>query len=185
MLSFRHSYRTIKVFSLLIILLVTATAAIGNAQTIFFDPSDTVPTDPNFDVVIAIDCGADLVKGIELIASYDPALVQLNSISAGAWYNDSGQGFSFFDYTSIDPSGTIHFASAVLDGTLGGAEVLAVCHFSIIGLGISPLVFQDVDVRDGSNQPLTFGNSTGDQITIDPAVVISEQTFGTLKVLYR
>lgn len=117
--------------------------------------------------------------------TYDPLLVQLNSISAGPWYSTSGQGYFFFDYTNNDPPGTIHFASAVLDGTLGGVQVLAVCHFSTLGLGVSPLEFQNVDVRDGANSPLTFGNSTGDRITIDPAVNKTEFKFGTVKSIYR
>jgi len=170
---------------LLLLLLPINAPSAGFAQSISFDPSDTIPTDPDFEVIIAIDCVADLVKGIELSASYDPNLVQLNSITAGPWYTGSGQSFYFFDYTNLDPAGSIHFASAVLDGTLGGNGVLAICNFSVLSLGVSPLDFIDLSVRDADNFPLAFNNSTGDQITIDPAVTEEGNSFGTIKAIYR
>ena len=168
-----------------VVIVAICVAPQSYAQSIFFDPPDTFPTDPDFDVAINIDCNLESVKGIELSVTYDPSLVQLNSITAGAWYSDSGQSYYFFDYTNIDPPGTIHFASAVLDGALGGSDALAVCHFSIVGIGVSPLEFQEVDVRDPANIQLIFGNSIGDKITIDPAVKETVFKFGSVKAIYR
>jgi len=155
------------------------------AQTISFNPSATVPTEPSFDVLIDIDCGGEDVKGIELKVAFDPFLVRLDGISPGPWYTGSGQSHYFFDYTDTDPQGVIHFASAALDGTLSGAGNLAICHFTMIGFGISPLIFQDTDVRGLDNVDLSFGHSSGDQIILDPVVDLEQRSFGMIKAIYR
>ncbi len=157
----------------------------AHAQTISFNPPESLPTDPQFTVGIDIDCAGQDVKGIELKVVYDPFLVQLDAITAGPWYTGSSQSFYFFDYTSVDPQGDIHFASAVLDGTLTGAGTLAICHFTILDFGISPLVFQDVDVRGDANTDLGFGHSTGDRIILDPVVADQQRSFGSIKALFR
>lgn len=167
----------------IIVLILWAGSA--NAQVISFNPVDNVPTDPVFDVHLDIDCGVEDVKGIELKVAFDPFLVRLDGISAGNWYADSGQDHYFYDYTNVDPQGVIHFASAVLDGTLSGTGNLAVCHFTILGFGISPLIFQDTDVRGLENLDLGFGHSTGDRIILDPVVEVHERAFGTIKAIYR
>ncbi len=167
----------------LIVAIATPTA--GSAQIVSFNPSDTVPIDPSFDVVIDIDCGGLDVKGVELSVTYDPLLVRLDGVSAGGWYSGSGQSFTFFDYTNIEPQGTIHFASAVLSGTLSGSGNLAVCHFAILDFGVSPLNFVETDVRGLQNTDLGFSHSTGDQITLDPVVEVRQRTFGNIKTLYR
>jgi hypothetical protein len=169
-------------------LVVMASLALGSpamAQIISFNPSATVPDDPTFDVLIDIDCVGEDVKGLELQVAFDPFLVQLDGISPGPWYTGSGQSHYFYDYTDSDPQGVIHFASAVLDGTLSGAGNLAVCHFSLIGFGVSPLIFQDIDVRGLDNIDLGFAHSTGDQIILDPVVDVQKRAFGAIKAIYR
>ena len=171
--------------SALLVLCTLLLAVPATAQIISFNPSVTIPTDPTFDVLIDIDCVGENVKGIELKVVYDPFLVQLDGISPGPWYTGSGQPHYFFDYTNTDPQGVIHFASAVLDGTLSGSGNLAICHFTMIGFGISPLIFQDTDVRGLDNVDLGFAHSTGDQIILDPVVDVQERAFGAIKAIYR
>ena len=168
--------------SLLLVLLVAGGAT---AQTIAFQPSESLPTEPQFTIDLTIDCAGQLVKGAEVKVAFDPFLVQLDAVTAGDWYTGSGQPFYFFDYTGTDPQGVIHFASAVLDGSLTGSGVIAVCHFSILDFGISPLIFQDVDVRSPVNVDLGFGHSAGDRIILDPVVGTEPRTFGAIKAIYR
>jgi hypothetical protein len=155
------------------------------AQTIYFDPSVSYPNDFVFTVDIAIDCQSLAVKGIETVIAFDPFLLQLDAVVPGPWFTGTGQGHFFFDYSGIEPQGTIHFASSILDGTNDQDTILATCHFTALGYGSTPLIFQDVDVRDGANVPLGFGHSTGDYIYIDPAIKQADVTFGTLKATYR
>lgn len=176
-----------KVYAALLVALVltvgSQTVALG--QTVFFNPADNVPSEPEFLVYLDIDCLGEVVKGAEVKVSYDPLLLRLDAVTPGDWYTDSGQAFYFYDYTAIEPQGTIRFASAVLIGTLSGSGHLAVCHFTIRDFGISPLVFQDVDVRGAANTDLGFGHSTEDRIIVDPVVEVRVWEFGRLKAVYR
>jgi hypothetical protein len=155
------------------------------AQEIFMDPSVSLPTDFVFTVDIGIDCAGQAVKGVETILAFDSFLLHLDSITPGPWYTDTGQDFYFFDYTDIDPQGIIHFASSVLDGTNDQSMTIAVCHFTALGFGSTPVIFQDVDVRDGNNLDLGFGHSVGDLIQIDPVIPVAVSSFGALKALFR
>ncbi len=170
---------------LFLLLAVVLQAGPASSQIISFNPSTTLPVEPVFDVFIDIDCVGEDVKGIELKVAFDPFLVQLDGISAGPWFTASGAAHYFFDYTTTDPQGTIHFASAVLDGTLSGSGNIAVCHFSMIGFGTSPLIFQDTDVRGLENIDLGFAHSTGDLIILDPVVELQPRAFGAIKAIYR
>ena len=155
------------------------------AQEVFVDPTLTLPTDFVFTVDIAIDCAGQDVKGVEVILAFDPFLLQLDFIDAGPWYTGTGQDYFFFDYTDVDPLGTIHFSSSVLDGTNDESLTIAVCHFTALGFGTTPVIFQDVDVRGPDNMDLEFGHSTGDLILVDPAIPVVQSSFGNLKALYR
>lgn len=155
------------------------------AQEVFVDPTLSLPTDFIFTVDIAIDCAGQAVKGVEVVLAFDPFLLQLDSIDPGPWYTGTGQDYFFFDYTDVDPLGTIHFSSSVLDGTNDESLTIAVCHFTALGFGTTPVIFQDVDVRGPDNMDLEFGHSTGDLILVDPAIPVVQSSFGNLKALYR
>jgi|GEM_PF-1767547 len=154
-------------------------------QSIFVDPSITMPTELVFTVDIGIDCAGESVKGVEVKLAFDPFLLQLDAITPGPWYTGTGLDFFFFDYTPLDPQGTIHFASSVLSGSNDQSLTIAVCHFTALGFGATPVIFQDVDVRDPDNADLGFGHSTGDVILIDSAIPTDISSFGSLKALYR
>lgn len=154
-------------------------------QQVFMDPSVSTPDEFVFTVDIAIDCAGQSVKGVEVKLAYDPFLLQLDAITPGPWYTGTGQDFFFFDYTPLEPQGVIHFASSVLDGDNDQDLTIAVCHFTALGFGTTPLVFQDVDVRDPDNLNLGFGHSTGDLVIMDPAVPVTSASFGAVKALFR
>ena len=134
---------------------------------------------------IAIDCAGQEVKGVETTLTFDPLIVTLDAITPGPWYTNSGLPYFFYDYTPDDPPGTIHFASSVLEGTNNQSLSIAVCHFTAVTFGSTPVDFQDVDVRGTDNMDLGFGHSTGDMIHIDQVVADTSTTFGRLKVLFR
>ena len=175
----------------LLTLFLTAVAVIPGmdqpavAQELFVDPSISLPSDFVFTVDIAIDCAGLAVKGVETTLSFDPFLLQLDAITPGPWFTGTGLDYYFFDYTAIEPQGTIHFASSVLEGTNNQSLTIAVCHFTALGFGSTPVIFLDVDVRGPDNMDLGFGHSTGDLIQIDQAVPVTSTTFSGLKVLFR
>jgi hypothetical protein len=157
----------------------------AGAQTIYFDPSANLPSDFVFDVEIHLDTGGQPVQGLEVAVAFDPFLLNLEGISAGEWFTDAPLPFYFFDYTPQIPQGTIHFTGALLGGECSHSDRLAICHFTASTYGTSPLIFQDVDVRDNENTPLVFSPSTGDFITLDPVVPAQATSFGSIKALFR
>lgn len=164
--------------------LVLLTGPAG-AQELFLSPSAAYPTDFVFTVDIAIDCAGQDVKGVEAVLDFDPLLLHLDAVTPGPWYTGTGQDFFFFDYAALDPQGFIHFASTVLEGSNNQSLTIATCHFTAYGFGNTPVTFLDVDVRDPDNVDLGFGHSTGDFIEIDPAVPVTDASFGAVKALYR
>jgi len=128
----RSRGRTVATTSFLVggMLAVLGWTGAACAQQVSFNPSQSVPVEPIFTLNIDIDCAGQLVKGTEVSVAYDPFLLHLDFIAPGSWYTASGQANYFFDYTPLEAQGVIHFASAVLAGTLTGQGAVAVCHFS-------------------------------------------------------
>jgi len=183
-------FRTVRSFCYLVAILVfthfcPTSPTLAVAQEVFVDPSISTPTEFVFTVDIAIDCAGLPVKGVEVVLTFDPLLLNLDAISPGPFYMGYGGDFYFYDYTPIIPQGTIHFASSVLDGTNVQSATIAVCHFTALDFGVTPLIFQEVDVRDINNVDLGFGHSVGDIVHIDPAVPVTASSFGALKALFR
>lgn len=156
----------------------------GFAQSLRIEPSITIPSDFQFTVDVVADCMGSQVKGVETAIVFDPYLVRLDSISPGSWFTGAPGDFFFWDYTSTG-TGRIHFTGSLLEAPNSIDGPLATCHFTGLSLGQTPLVFQDVDVRDAENMDLGFGHSTGDLIILDGAVNNRLRTFGALKAIYR
>ncbi len=183
-------FRTVRWFCYLVAILVftnfyPTSPSLAVAQEVFVDPSISQPIEFVFTVDIAIDCAGLPVKGVEVVLAFDPFLLNLDAISPGPFYMGYDGDFYFYDYTSVVPQGTIHFASSVLEGTNDQSATIAICHFTALGFGLTPLIFQEVDVRDINNVDLGFGHSEGDVIHIDPAVPVTASSFGALKALFR
>ncbi len=154
------------------------------SSQLYFDPSVSVPVTMVFTVDLRIDAVGSQVKGAEVAVDFDPAIVALDAVTPGDWVTTQGLLYYFYDYTTGGTS-SIHFAMSFLDGVATDGGVLAVCHFTAIDVGTSPLDFVDVDVRDIDNQTLPFLHSTGDQIVIEQAVATEPTTFGAIKSLFR
>ncbi len=159
------------------------TVAFSSAQSLRFDPDPYFPVDQTFSVPLVLEAGGLAVKGVECIITYDPALVALNSITAGPWYTGSGQDFFFWDYTTGFTT-DIHFASAMLDGTNSSDGIIAYCNFSFVGFGTCDLIFAESDIRDVNNDPLAFALDNG-MIVLDQAVENAPVKFNVLKAIYR
>ena len=172
-----------RLFLLSLISLLLLGSGSGLGQDLVVDPHISMPTDQQFTLDIRIENGGQPVMGIEASIAFDPFLVQLDSIVPGPWFTDSGEDYFFWDYTAPG-TGSIHFASSLLDAESTEDGVVAICHFSVLAYGQSPLIFQDVDVRDRLNVDLGFGHSSGDLIILDPAVPVERTSLGSVKSLF-
>ncbi|MDO9172179.1 MAG: hypothetical protein Q7W29_10140 [bacterium] len=166
------------------ILFVFLIPACSWAQSVSFTPPVSVPVTVVFDVAIDIAAGGTAVMGTEIAATFDPAIVRLDGISAGGWFTAAGQPYYFHDYT-ISGASTIHFAAALLGDARVADGTLAICHFTALAAGVSPLVFVDVDVRDGTNLDLGAAHSVGDRIIIQTAIPVDASAWGDVKSLWR
>lgn len=151
---------------------------------IYFDPSTSTPTTIDFTVDLAINAVGFDVKGAEVVVSFDPALVSLTDITPGDWITDQGLLYYFYDYTTPG-TGEIHFAMSFLDGSGTGSGVFAVCHFTALAVGQTPLPFVTVDVRGPSNENLGFGHSEGDRIIVDQAIRTESARLGEVKAMFH
>ena len=137
---------------------------------LYFDPSSSTPVTHDFTVDLAIAAAGYLVEGRG----------GGRDLQSGAGRPDRHHARApgspvralqtyFYDYTTPGTD-TIHFAMSFLDGSGTGSGVLAVCHFTALQIGTTPLDFVTVDVRDPDNQPYVFEHSTGDNIIIDQVI---------------
>jgi len=157
----------------------------GLAQQLAVDPHHAFPQDQVFTVDLVIGCGGLEVKGLEAALVFDAALLQLDDVTPGPWFTGSGHQYFFFDYTDQEPQGNIHLATSILDGAFCQDDVFAVFHFTSLGSGATAVDFVDLDVRDTDNMAMPFVHTTGDSISIDPAVPAVVRSFGFLKAVYR
>jgi hypothetical protein len=153
------------------------------SQSVSFTPPVSIPVTLNFDVAIDLAAAGAAVMGTEIAVTFDESIVRLNGITAGNWYTASGQNYYFHDYTTLGTS-TIHFAAALLGDDRVADGTLAVCHFTALGVGVSPLVFVDVDVRDATNLDLGAAHSVGDLIIIQTAIPNEGSAWGDVKALW-
>ena len=179
MLVNRNILRTVILALLLLVVSATSTPA----QTLRFEPNLYIPTEPNFSIPLVLEANGLSVKGVEATVTFDPALVVLDSITAGPWYTDSGQTFFFWDYTA-PYTYVIHFASAMLTGTSNTNGIIAYCHFSKVDFGTCPLTFTEHQVRDGENIPLSFTPENG-AILLDQAIKVQGLGLAEVKAIYR
>ena len=169
---------SISVFSV-----ISPNVSIVHGQTLRFNPDPFISEDYDFTVPLVIEAGGLEVKGVECQVSFDSALVSLTSITPGPWYTNSNQEFFFWDYT-YPGTNIVSFASAMLDGSNSSDDVIALCHFSFVDFGTSPLDFDLVDVRGITNQPLPFESDNG-IIYLGDLVEAETLSFDTLKAIYQ
>ncbi len=166
-------------FLLVFILAATPVAA----QTLVFDPGVTAPLVEDFTVDLAL-IGPAMVMGVDLAFTYDPAVVRLDAVTEGTFFTGSGLDYEFWLDPYV-PVGTVHLSTAQLGAAAPAGGTFATFHFHALTVGISPLDFLSLTVRDGVNQDLPAEHSTGDRIVIDEAVPARSLSFGDLKALWR
>ena len=169
--------------SFCLFLTVLLAAAAVPAQTVFFDPAVTSPLAKEFTVVLAV-AGPDPVMGVDLVFTYDPTVVRLDAVDAGTFFTGSGFDYQFWNDPYV-PAGTVHVSAAQLGSAAPATGSLAVFRFYALDVGVSPLYFLSLTVRDGANQDMQAEHSTGDRIIIDEAIPTDDLSFGHVKALYR
>lgn len=152
-------------------------------QTISFDPGVSLPEFRDFTVEIALT-GPQTVMGVDMVFTYDPYIVDLVTVEAGDWFTASGLDYQFW-VDPLVPAGTVHLSTALLGAGAADGGGFAVLHFHAVSVGVVPLRFLSLTVRDDMNANLLAEHSTGDRIVIEPAVPVEAKSFGDLKVLYR
>jgi len=154
------------------------------AQTVSMVPHVAVPDTSVFSVYVYLDSDLQDVQGVEIAMTFDNTIVRLDGIDEGDWFSDSGLEHFFFDYTTAGTD-TIHFTGALLHEGRTADGVLGICNFTALAVGVSPVDFVDVDVRDSDNVDLEAAHSSGDQIIIEAAIAAESLGFGDVKRLYR
>jgi hypothetical protein len=154
------------------------------AQTLSVNPPNSVPDEEEFTIAIVLDAGGYSVMGIEASISFNEYILQLDGIDPGPWFTGLGHEYFFWDYTHPGTE-LIHFAGSSLGSAVPTSAVVAICRFTALNAGISPLDFLGVDIRNSQNVRLISDHSSGDSITIDGAIPVTGHTLGRVKALYR
>jgi hypothetical protein len=109
------------------------------------------------------------VASCEAQISFDNTLVRLDSITAGTWLTETGEGnYSFYDYTQDppDPAESIHFLAELTDTSLVAVGQLAVCHFTALTPGAMELSYSLLEVVDQDDHEMGFLPSQLDSIIV-------------------
>ncbi|MBU0742180.1 cohesin domain-containing protein [bacterium] len=154
------------------------------AQTVTMVPHVAVPATATFSVYVHLDADFLDVQGVEIALDFDPAIVRLDGIAPGDWFASSGLEYFFWDYTTPGTD-AIHFTGALLHEGRTANGVIGICNFTALAVGISPVDFVDVDVRNSTNQDLGAAHSVGDLIVIEQVIVGERLRFGEVKSLFK
>lgn len=165
------------------VLLVPALPAV--AQWIGFNPAETVPTNETFTVDLVLDTEGVTVMGADVLFSFDPTVVHLDSVTAGDWFTTAPGPHFFWADPALAVPGVVHASGTVMTTGRSGAGVLAVLHFTAVAAGFSPLAFQAVSLRNPLNAPVPHTRSSGDRIIIEEAIPVAGTSFGDLKARWR
>src|SRR5947209_979880 len=161
-----HRYR--RVLPIAAVLLLTPLLSAG---TVLSAGSATVSTGDVFTVPVSIT-GASDVFAFQFDLAFDPAVLQLQSISEGGFLGTAGS--TVFVPGSIDnTAGTATATADSLTGTGPGASgsgTLADFTFQAIATGTSALTLSGVILLDSSLNDIPFTTSNG-TVTVGTAVV--------------
>jgi hypothetical protein len=156
----------------------------ARAVTVSTVPADTtVDRGSTFVLRIMISSISDL-KAFQVISTFDPAFIELQSVDAGEVLTAAGGAFfgqTLSDY--VAPADTVWYDAAMLEGTTSGPGVLVYLTFKAIGKGTSPVPCW-ADLRDAGNHRIV-PVSEGGMLHVQEPVPVSASTWGRLKALYR
>ena len=178
-----YAARRLAAASLLAALLFAVPAA--RAVTVSTAPADTtVDLGNTFVLRITISSIPDL-KALEVISTFDPAIIKLQRIDAGDVLTATGRAFfgqTLSDY--VAPADTAWYDAAVLEGAGSGPGVLVYLTFKAVGVGTSPVPCRRADIRDAGNHRILPTCTDGLLHVMEP-VPARTSTWGRLKALYR
>ena len=154
------------------------------AQTVALLPPVTIPTTLEFVVEVTLQTGGDEVMGLEASLSFDSSIVRLDAIDPGPWFTDAPQPHFYWDYTH-EGTELVRFTGALLGSGSTADGTVALCRFTALSAGVSPVEFLGLEVRGPDNADLGATHSTGDRIIIEQAVSADAVAWGTLKAAWR
>src|ERR1022692_186149 len=132
--------------------------------------STNVPVGTTFDLSVMTSGSSDLYA-LQFDLSYDPSILQLNSIMEGAFLPSAGQTF-FIPGTLDNTLGTATFTADTLIGAIpgaAGAGSLAVFDFEAVAGGVSTLTLSNIILLDSNLNDISFTEQSG-QVSVGSAV---------------
>ncbi len=162
-----------------------AAALPASAQWIGFNPAETVPSAEDFTVDLVLDTAGLTVMGADVLFSFDPAFVHLDSVTVGDWLTTAVEPHFFWADPALAVPGVVHVSGTVMTTGRSGSGTLAVLHCTAVAAGFCPLVFQATSLRNVLNAPVPHTRSTGDRIVIEEAIPVGPASFGGLKARWR
>jgi hypothetical protein len=159
------SYQKLSIFFLLFLLILTLTGCFGNffntpsledqTGTIYLDTDNLQPV-PGEDLTLKLaTTNINDFKAYSVTLSYDPALLQLESVTEGDFFSSEGQ--TFF-YPAIDnQQGSVLIDCAILgrNVSVSGEGTLANLSFTCLKDQPGEIVFKVADIRDTQTKSLT------------------------------
>ena len=166
-------------------LLACAAAPPASAQWLGFDPGETVPDAKVFTVDLRLDTQDVTIMGVDVLFSFLPSIVRLDSVTVGDWFTTAPQPHFFWCDPALAEPNLARVTGSVVTTGRAGAGALAVLHFTALEAGFCPLVFQSTVLRDPLNAGVPHTASTGDRIVIEEAIPAAGVSLGGLKSRWR
>ena len=144
--------------------------------SIIVEPDDLF----SLDVVIGPDVLG--VTGYDLVIDFDETLLDVVNVVKGAL--PAGSPPSYFWWTDQGtPSSAIVINGALLGHDVDGPGVLAELRFKALAIGVTPIHFESVDLRDLDNNRITVTPVDG-QVTIEPGTPVEPTSWSMVKALF-
>jgi len=134
--------------------------AVGQTTVLISPPTVTADKNASFSVVVRVENVTGL-HGSKIIITFDPAVLQVQSVSRGAFLRSTG--YSSFYSPSIDNiNGKVQTDEAIFgQEVISGSGELAIITFLGINDGASTIAITTVDLRDLDNQPIAAVKQDG------------------------
>jgi Cohesin domain/PEP-CTERM motif len=142
--------------------------ASADSVLIVSNPATATPTD-TFDVAVNISGAVDLYD-YELDLSFDPTVLEANSVSKGSFLDDGGATF-FIPGTIDNIGGTISFNADTLLGPppgVTGDGILLVFSFTALNPGTSALTIENEILQDSLGDIISDTTTAG-SVTVETA----------------
>ena len=145
----------------LLVLLLFPAMVLGQAPVVALVPdlpdTNIMPLEDFVVVDLVVGQHSTNLKGYSVQLWYNPAILQIDSITEGYLLSSAGSP-TFFEVNYQSQPQYIYLDGAILgDGiTATGAGTLARIWFSSISYGVCDLLFWEFEARNGANNPLAY-----------------------------